>query len=133
MPRYTHLHAALAPSRPYRVYPNGAGLGHWHATFKGHRDELHITGSRIEAEAIARCYHALFLAPGAPLAHVTLSEPERLDRAEHEAAFDIEQHEDQLYARLYSTPAGRRVREAARHYSYEGIRQAPPRPADATH
>ncbi len=41
----------------------------WHVTFSGYRCELDVKGSRIEAQAIARCYHSLFLAPGAPFAH----------------------------------------------------------------
>ena len=38
----------------------------WHVTFPGHRCELDIHGSRIEAQAIARCYYSLFLPPARP-------------------------------------------------------------------
>ncbi len=54
----------------------------WHVMFPGHRCELDIHGSRIEAQAIARCYHSLFLAPGAPFAYADMSECEMLDLAE---------------------------------------------------
>ena len=57
----------------------------WHVTFPGHRCELDVKGSRIEAQAIARCYFSLFLMPGAPFAHADMSECEMLDLAEREA------------------------------------------------
>jgi len=56
----------------------------WHVTFPGYRCELDIHGSRIEAQAIARCYYSLFLAPGAPFAYADMSECEMLDLAEEE-------------------------------------------------
>ncbi len=62
----------------------------WHVTFPGHRCELDVKGSRIEAQAIARCYHSLFLVPGAPFAYADMSECEQLDLAEREAAIEIE-------------------------------------------
>ncbi len=77
----------------------------WHVTFPGHRCELDVHGSRIEAQAIARCYHSLFLTPGAPFAHADMSECERLDLAEREAAIEIEVQERRLGALLY-VPSG---------------------------
>ena len=74
----------------------------WHVTFPGHRCELDVHGSRIEAQAIARCYHSLFLAPGAPFAHADMSECEKLDLAEQEAAIEIEVQERRLGALLYA-------------------------------
>ena len=73
----------------------------WHVTFDGHRCELDVHGSRIEAQAIARCYHSLFLAPGAPFAHADLSECEMLDLAEREAAIEIEVQQRRMDALLY--------------------------------
>ena len=79
----------------------------WHVTFPGHRCELDVHGSRIEAQAIARCYHSLFLTPGAPFAHADMSECERLDLAEREAAIEIEVQERRLGALLY-VPSARK-------------------------
>ncbi len=73
----------------------------WHVTFPGHRCELDVHGSRIEAQAIARCYYSLVLAPGAPFAHVGLSECEQLDLAEREAAIEIEVQQRRMDALLY--------------------------------
>ena len=73
----------------------------WHVSFPGHRCELDIHGSRIEAQAIARCYHSLFLAPGAPFAYAEMSECEKLDLAEREAAIEIEVQQRRLQALLY--------------------------------
>ena len=73
----------------------------WHVTFDGHRCELDVQGSRIEAQAIACCYYSLFLAPGAPFAHAGLSECEKLDLAEREAAIEIEVQQRRLGALLY--------------------------------
>ncbi len=77
----------------------------WHVTFPGHRCQLDVHGSRIEAAAIARCYYSLFLAPGAPFAYADLSECEKLDLAEREAAIEIEVQERRLGALLY-VPSG---------------------------
>ncbi len=74
----------------------------WHVTFPGYRCEIDIHGSRIEAQAIARCYHSLFLAPGAPFADVDMSECEQLDLAECEAAIEIEVQQRRLGALLYA-------------------------------
>lgn len=74
----------------------------WHVTFPGHRCEIDVHGSRIEAQAIARCYYSLFLAPGAPFAHADMSECEKLDLAEQEAAIEIEVQERRLGALLYA-------------------------------
>ena len=73
----------------------------WHVTFPSHRCELDVHGSRIEAQAIARCYYSLFLAPGAPFAHTDLSECEKLDLAEREAAIEIEIQQRRMDALLY--------------------------------
>ena len=73
----------------------------WHVTFPGHRCELDIHGSRIEAQAIARCYYSLFLAPGAPFAYADMSECEMLDLAEREAAIEIEVQQRRMHALLY--------------------------------
>ena len=73
----------------------------WHVTFPGHRCELDVHGSRIEAQAIARCYFSLFLMPGAPFAHAGLSECEKLDLAEREAAIEIEVQQRRMHALLY--------------------------------
>ena len=77
----------------------------WHVTFPDHRCELDVKGSRIEAQAIARCYYSLFLMPGAPFAHADMSECEQLDLAEREAAIEIEVQERRLGALLY-IPSG---------------------------
>ncbi len=74
----------------------------WHVTFPGHQSELDVHGSRIEAQAIARCYHSLFLAPGAPFADVDMSECEMLDLAEREAAIEIEVQQRRRGALLYA-------------------------------
>ena len=73
----------------------------WHVTFPGHRCELDVHGSRIEAQAIARCYYSLFLAGGAPFAHADMSECEQLDLAEREAAIEIEVQQRRMDALLY--------------------------------
>ena len=73
----------------------------WHVTFPGHCCELDVHGSRIEAQAIARCYFSLFLMPGAPFAHAGLSECEKLDLAEREAAIEIEVQQRRMDALLY--------------------------------
>ena len=73
----------------------------WHVAFPGHRCELDIHGTRIEAQAIARCYHSLFLAPGAPFAYAEMSECEMLDLAEREAAIEIEVQQRRMQALLY--------------------------------
>ena len=73
----------------------------WHVCFPGHRCELDIHGTQIEVQAIARCYHSLFLAPGAPFAHAGLSECDKLDLAEREAAIEIEVQQRRLGAMLY--------------------------------
>ncbi len=77
----------------------------WHVTFPGHRCELDVHGTHIEAQAIARCYYSLFLMPGAPFAYAGLSECDRLDLAEREAAIEIEVQERRLGALLY-VPSG---------------------------
>ena len=73
----------------------------WHVTFPGHRCELDVHGSRIEAQAIARCYYSLFLPPGAPFAYADMSECEQLDLAEREAAIEsiISRYPDATYTR----------------------------------
>ncbi len=73
----------------------------WHVTFDDHRCELDVHGTRIEAQAIARCYYSLFLAPGAPFGYTDLSECERLDLAEREAAIEIEVQQRRMQALLY--------------------------------
>ena len=73
----------------------------WHVSFPGHPCELDIHGSRIEAEAIARCYWSLFLMPGAPFGCAEVSECEKLDLAEQEAAIEIEVQRRRLQALLY--------------------------------
>ncbi len=77
----------------------------WHVTFPGHRCELDVHGSRIEAQAIARCYYSLFLVGGAPFAHADMSECEKLDLAEREAAIEIEVQQRRMNALLY-VPSG---------------------------
>ena len=103
MPRQpSTLFASHAKQQPFTLTREHEA---WHVAFPGHRCELDIHGSRIEAQAIARCYHSLFLAPGAPFAYAEMSECEKLDLAECEAAIEIEVQQRRMQALLYG-PCG---------------------------